>query len=106
MRLSLLTITTLALAHSTTALTISADDSNGIKEAAKTVAYGMMKYYNGNETGMIPGELVNPYYWWECGAMFDSLVRYYHLTGDSTYNEVVTEGMLFQVGPYDNFMVL
>ena len=42
---------------------------NSIKQAASTVAYDMMKYYTGNNTGDIPGNLPNPYYWWEAGAM-------------------------------------
>jgi len=38
-----------------------------IKSAASTVAYGMMKYYTGNHTGDVPGNLPDPYYWWEAG---------------------------------------
>jgi len=34
-----------------------------IKSAASTAAYGMMKYYKGNESGQIPGLLPQPYYW-------------------------------------------
>ena len=75
-----------------------------IKSAASTCAYGMMKYYTGNHTGDVPGNLPQPYYWWETGAMFGALIDYWHYTGDSTYNDVVTEGMLFQVGPNADYM--
>ena len=64
----------------------------------------MMKYYTGNHTGDIPGNLPQPYYWWEAGAMFGALIDYWHYTGDSTYNDVVTQGMLFQVGPNADYM--
>ncbi|MCJ1476605.1 hydrolase 76 protein [Lambiella insularis] len=63
-----------------------------------------MKVYTGNQTGQIPGELPGPYYWWEAGAMFGQLVNYWFLTGDTTYNEVVSQGIQFQVGANNDFM--
>jgi hypothetical protein len=33
-----------------------------IKQAASTVAYGLVKYYTGNNTGDTPGNLPDPYY--------------------------------------------
>lgn len=64
----------------------------------------MMTYYNGNKTGGIPGNLPPPYYWWEAGAMFGSLIDYWYYTGDTSYNDVVTQGMLWQVGPNQDYM--
>lgn len=40
-------------------LDITSDDS--IKSTAATLAYGMMKFYTGNNTGDNPGNLPNPY---------------------------------------------
>ena len=45
-----------------------------------------------------------PYYWWEAGAMFGSLIDYWYYTGDATYNDVVTQGLMFQVGSRNDFM--
>lgn len=87
-----------------TAIDLNVNDTESIRSAAKTIAYGMVTYYNGNETGMIPGELGDPYYWWECGAMFNSLINYWYYTGDTTYNQIVKDGLLFQIGPDDNYM--
>jgi mannan endo-1,6-alpha-mannosidase len=74
----------------------------------------MMTYYKGNLSGQIPGELPGPppnptitnagYFWWECGAMFGSLMDYWYYTGDSTYNDVVSQGMLFQVGANADYL--
>lgn len=64
----------------------------------------MMKFYSGNVTGGIPGLLPGPYYWWEAGAMFGSLIDYWYYTGDTSYNDVTTQAMLFQVGDKDNYM--
>ncbi|KAK4497106.1 hypothetical protein PRZ48_011556 [Zasmidium cellare] len=95
---------TLAAAHIAQGLDITINDTKSIDSALSTIAYGMVKYYQGNESGMIPGELGDPYYWWECGAMFNSLINYWYYTGDTTYNDIVTQGMLWQVGPDNNYM--
>ena len=66
----------------------------------------MMKYYTGNNTGDTPGNLPSPYYWWEAGAMFGIMVDYWYYTGDTTYNSVVSQGLLSQIGTDDNYMPL
>jgi mannan endo-1,6-alpha-mannosidase len=75
-----------------------------IKAAASTIAYDMMSYYNGNTTGNIPGNLPQPYYWWEAGAMLGSMIDYWYYTGDTTYNDVTSQALLFQVGPNQDYM--
>jgi len=64
----------------------------------------MMSYYKGNETGMAQGLLPDPYYWWEAGAMFGQMIDYWYYTGDTTYNAVVTQGMVSQIGPTNDYM--
>ena len=64
----------------------------------------MMTYYTGNLSGNVPGMLPPPYYWWEAGAMFGTLIDYWYYTGDATYNQLVTQGMQFQVGPDNDYM--
>ena len=63
----------------------------------------MMTYYHGDKPGVTPGTL-DPYYWWEAGALFGTLIEYWYYTGDTTYNQLVTDGMLFQVGKNVDFM--
>ncbi|KAF1348627.1 glycoside hydrolase [Delphinella strobiligena] len=94
----------LLVVPSTLAITLDVTDQDSIKSAASTVAYGMMKYYSGNKTGQIPGLLPGPYYWWEAGAMFGSLIDYWYYTGDATYNDVTTQAMLYQVGDDRDYM--
>ena len=77
---------------------------DSIKQAASTIAYDMMTYYTGNQTGQPVGLLPSPYYWWEAGAMFGQMIEYWYYTGDSTYNDVVTQGLLAQVGPDNDYM--
>lgn len=64
----------------------------------------MMSYYYGNKTGGTPGLLPAPYYWWESGAMFGAMIDYWYYTGDTSYNDVVTQAMLWQVGPREDYM--
>ncbi len=51
------------------AITLDLTSRQSIIDAAGTVAYDLMKYYTGNNTGDTPGNLPDPYYWWEAGAM-------------------------------------
>ncbi|MCJ1388265.1 hydrolase 76 protein [Xylographa bjoerkii] len=85
-------------------ITLDVTSADSIKAAAGTAAYNMMKVYTGNQTGQIPGLLPQPYYWWEAGAMLGQLIHYWFLTGDSSYNDVVTQGIQFQVGANNDFM--
>lgn len=68
-----------------------------------------MTYYKGNQSGQTPGILPGPppagdYYWWEAGALWGAMVEYWHYTGDTSYNDVVTQALLFQVGPNRDYM--
>lgn len=85
------------------------DTPDKIRESARTLAYDLMLMYEGNKTGGIPGTLPGPppngpYYWWEGGAMMGTYIDYWRLTGDSSYNNIVMEGMLHQVGDKANYM--
>lgn len=88
----------------------SADPSTAdIKKTASTVVWDLLQYYHGNETGQTPGILPGPppmgdYYWWEAGAMWGTLIDYWYLTGDDTYNELITQALLFQTGDDDDYM--
>lgn len=80
-----------------------------IKIAAASVAKNLLSYYDGNQANNTPGILPGPppagdYYWAEAGEMWNTLIGYWHATGDSSYNDLVAQGLLWQVGPNDNFM--
>ncbi|KAK3689269.1 putative glycosyl hydrolase [Podospora appendiculata] len=82
-------------------------------DSSRTLAYDLMTIYKGNQSGQIPGLLPGPpssrttegvYWWWQGGALMGTMVDYYHYTGDDTYNHVVTEGLLWQAGPNNDYM--
>lgn len=66
----------------------------------------MVKYYTGDQPGDVPGNLPDPYFWWEAGAMFGALIDYWHYTGDDEWNDITMQAMLHQVGRDKNYMPL
>ncbi|KAK5993450.1 Mannan endo-1,6-alpha-mannosidase DCW1 [Cladobotryum mycophilum] len=88
----------------TAAISLTVNDDNSVKQAASTLAYGLMRYYTGNNTGDVPGNLPSPYYWWEAGALFGTMVDYWYLTGDSTYNDPTMQALIHQAGDPGNFL--
>lgn len=68
------------------------------------MAKDMLSFYDGNKPGATPGLLPTPYYWWEAGSMLGSLIDYWYYTGDTQYNELTSQGLLFQVGPNNDYM--
>ncbi|PLN80214.1 mannan endo-1,6-alpha-mannosidase [Aspergillus taichungensis] len=81
------------------AISLDVNDHQSIKDAASKTAFGSMGWYGGNDTGGIPGAF--PEKWWEGSALFMSLLWYWHYTGDSTYNDQVSQGMEWQAGNGD-----
>lgn len=94
----------LAVAQLASGIQLTIDDDSSIESAAKTIAAGLTSYYTGYRPGDTPGYLPSPYYWWECGAMFNTLINYWYYTGDTTYNAWVIQGLQHQASPTDNFM--
>ncbi|ORY12300.1 glycoside hydrolase [Clohesyomyces aquaticus] len=92
------------LASGAAALDLQIDNSDSIKSTAKTLAAGLRKYYTGDKPGDTPGNLPDPYYWWECGAMFGALIDYWYYTGDTQYNAITVQAMEHQIGDYNAFM--
>ncbi|KAI0012083.1 glycosyl hydrolase family 76-domain-containing protein [Xylariaceae sp. FL0662B] len=83
-------------------LDIQSEDS--IKDISKQMAEDLVSFYNGDKPGQIPGLLPEPYYWWEGGAFMGALIDYWYYTGDTTYNNITTQGLLHQVGPDKDYM--
>lgn len=75
-----------------------------IKKAAAIAAKDMRAIYTGDRPGDNPGNLPDPYYWWEAGAMFNALIDYWYYTGDDQYNKITTQAMQWQIGEYNAYM--
>ena len=65
------------------------------------MAQNLLSYYHGHEPGQTPGILPGPppvglYYWWEGGALWGTMIDYWHYTSDTAYNTLTTESLLLQ----------
>ncbi|KAH6632186.1 glycoside hydrolase [Chaetomium tenue] len=96
-------ITALSLllgAGSVAALEVDFDSTSSVKAAAKDVAFDLMSYYKGNQSGEIPGLFTEDVTkWWTNALVWSSMIDYWRYTGDDTYNKVTVEGLIFQSGP-------
>ncbi|CRK11715.1 hypothetical protein BN1723_009467 [Verticillium longisporum] len=89
------------------AMSLDSSSSDSIRNVASTIAHGAMSYYNGNVSGQpeMVGDLPDPYYWWQAGALWGAMLDYYHFTGDSSYNDVVIQALTAPVntGPQHDY---
>ncbi|KAK5133510.1 hypothetical protein LTR08_007647 [Meristemomyces frigidus] len=103
--LSLLSVALMGIllaADSSSAINLDINSVDSVSNAAQGVASNIMTMYS--NTSEIPGLFPTPYYFWEGGLAWDSMINYWALTGDATYNPLVGEALLYQRGPNDNFM--
>ncbi|KAF2797515.1 glycoside hydrolase family 76 protein [Melanomma pulvis-pyrius CBS 109.77] len=97
-----------------TAIDLDPTQPDQVRAAAKLVAAQLVSLYakdvskgsepsnlNSGEVGMLP---FPPYFWWEAGAMFGQLIDYWYYTNDSTYNQLVVDGIQAQIGVDKNFL--
>lgn len=103
-RVALATTTLLATLQHVAAIHLDPTDPSSVKSAAATVAKNMVFWYQGNKPGGTPGLYGGPYYWWEAGAMMGALIDYWYYTGDDQYNDLVTQALLYQASPDDDYM--
>ena len=91
----------------THALSLNTTSPSSIRNASAALAFNLMSYYQTNASGTPPeniGTLPQPLYWWQAGAMWGGLVDYYAYTNDPSYNPTITQALLAQVGPGNNYM--
>ncbi|KAF5093405.1 hypothetical protein D0Z03_002427 [Geotrichum reessii] len=101
--LTLLTLSCVSVQH-VAGLQIDFSNTASINSGLALLAKGLMDYYNGNDTGKSPGMFSDPYYWWEAGAAWGSMLDYWFYTGDETYNGLLKSSLLYQVGDNWDYM--
>lgn len=69
-----------------------------------------MSYYINNQSSTATVSIgtfsppLQVWYWWEAGAVWGGLIDYWAYTKDETYTSTVTEALLAQVGPDNDYM--
>lgn len=90
-----------------TAINLDVNNIDSIKAASRALAFGVQSWYHNNVTGVPEtaiGTLPPPLYWWEAGAVWGGMIDYWAYTNDTSYNPVVTQALMAQVGPDFNYM--
>ncbi|KAI1137801.1 glycoside hydrolase family 76 protein [Hypoxylon sp. FL0543] len=89
-------------------LTVDVEDADSVRAAAALVAEDLMTFYPGDKPGMTPGIFEAPpdgeYYWWTGGALWGTLLNYRNHTGETKYDETISQGLAWQIGPSANYM--
>lgn len=92
------------------AIQLDPTNADNVRDAAKNVATVLWSMYANSENKVlsgIPGLLTYPpYYWWQAGAMFGQLIDYWYYTNDTTWNDMIREGVVHQMGEQKNYVCL
>ena len=92
------------LSRNVSAIYLQLNDTQSIRDAAGTAAFGMMSLYAGSKASGIPGKWAYPpYYWWEDGHAWDGLIHYRHFTRDTQYDSLIMNALTSQLGPADDY---
>ncbi|KAI5866667.1 glycoside hydrolase family 76 protein [Durotheca rogersii] len=85
---------------------LDVNSPSSIRSVASTIAHGLMSYYSGNVTNTPETIAVfpQPHFWWQAGAAWGAMLDYSHYTGDSSYDEVIKQALVSQVGPNFDLM--
>lgn len=105
MKLQSITILFISLWSYCLGLDLQLNDKKSTDEALSLIADGVMNYYKGtSEKGQTVGMFTTPYYWWEAGAAWGSLLDFWFYTGNDTYNDKIKKGMLGEVGKNKDYL--
>jgi mannan endo-1,6-alpha-mannosidase len=79
------------------------NEASSVAGVARTIAADVMSYYPGTATAF--ADVPAPYYWWEVGGMFGSMLDYSHYTKDTTYDKTIATALLAQAGEDHDYML-
>ena len=87
-------------------LELDLNDYDALRDAAALVAEGLMDYYTGNQYGKTVGMFSEPYYWWEAGGAWGTLLDYWYFMDDDTFNDDIMAAMMHQTGENNDYVPL
>jgi mannan endo-1,6-alpha-mannosidase len=68
--------------------------------SAASIASSLTASYPNPSIALLP----QPYWWWQSGSSIDALLNYFHTTGDTKYNALLSNTMLSQTTGTNDFM--
>lgn len=96
----------LGVAQVAAGIDLDINSYDSIYDACKLLADGLMDYYWGNDYGGTIGMFTHPYYWWEAGGAFGTMIDYSYFFDNDTYVSTIIQSMMYQKGDDNNFMPL
>lgn len=96
----------LGVAQVAAGIDLDMNSYDSIYDACKLLADGLMDYYWGNDYGGTIGMFTHPYYWWEAGGAFGTMIDYSYFFDNDTYVSTIIQSMMYQKGDDNNFMPL
>ncbi len=85
------------------AIDLNVDDKTSVREAADSIAENLFAQYHASD-GSAPYLLEEPYYWWESGVFWHTLLDYSILTNTTKYTSQIAAALRFQSGDDRNYM--
>lgn len=82
------------------------DNTTSLDEVTGVVADGLLNYYTGLEYGQTIGMFANPYYWWEAGGAWGSMIDFWFYMENDTYVDITKQALLAQTGDDWNYIPL
>ncbi|KAK6454617.1 defective cell wall [Scheffersomyces xylosifermentans] len=106
MKSSHISLAIISLVASCSAMWLDTNNKSSVIENAGIIVDGVMDYYDGNRYGGTVGMFVWPYYWWEAGGVWGSLIDYTYFTKNETLVPIIKEALLYQTGDDNNYIPL
>ena len=104
--LALLTTILTLTRHLVNAVYLDLNDYASLQKATSLIAVGLMDYYIGDRYGGTVGMFSQPYYWWEAGGAWGTLLDYWFYMQNDTYNDLIMAALLHQTGENDDYVPL
>ena len=80
------------------AIWLDTNNETTIREDCNIIAKGLLDYYEGTKYGGVIGMFSWPYYWWEAGGAWGSLIDYTFYFDNDTLVPLITDALLYQTG--------
>lgn len=105
-RITSLLLASVFLVNRVVSLELDLDSFESLQNATSLVAYGLMDYYNGDQYGETVGMFSDPYYWWEAGGAWGSILDFWFYMDNDTYNDKFMAAMMHQTGSNNDYIPL
>ncbi|KAH3670359.1 hypothetical protein WICMUC_004855 [Wickerhamomyces mucosus] len=93
-----------ALLQISYAIDLDITSTDSVCNAASLVIDGVLDYYLGTRYGGTVGMFQEPYYWWESGGAFGSMIDFWYFCQNDTFEDLIYEGLIAQKGSNNDYI--